>query len=110
LRNQGKGEVILFQPPYSLKGKSDEAIWRAFQQNHEGAFSFIYDKYFETLYNYGCQVTRDTGVVEDLLQEFFVSLRVSKQKTSEVSCIKAYLLKSFRRKVIRHLKKKKIFF
>lgn len=95
---------------YSLKDKPDKAIWRAFQQKHEGAFSFIYDQYFETLYNYGCQVTRDTAIVEDLLQDFFVGLRLSRQKTSEVSCIKAYLLKSFRRKVIRHLKKKKILF
>lgn len=57
---------------------------------------------------YGCQLTRDTGVVEDLLQDFFVALRLGRQKTSKVSCIKAYLMKSFRRKIIRHLKKKKI--
>jgi RNA polymerase sigma factor (sigma-70 family) len=105
-----KGKSFHSSSHHSLKGKSDKAIWRAFQQNHEGAFSFIYDQYFETLYNYGCQVTRDSAVVEDLLQDFFVGLRLSKQKTSEVSCIKAYLVKSFRRKVIRHLKKKKIFF
>jgi RNA polymerase sigma factor (sigma-70 family) len=93
---------------HSFIDRSDREVWRAFQQKHEGAFSFIYDQYFETLYNYGCQVTRDTGVVEDLLQDFYVELRLGRQKTSDVFCIKAYLLKSFRRKVIRYLKKKKI--
>lgn len=93
---------------HTFQGKPDKEIWNAFQHEHEGAFTYIYDFHFATLYNYGCQVTRDTGVVEDLLQDFFVELRLGRKKTSNVVFIKAYLLKSFRRKIIRHLKKKKI--
>lgn len=103
------------QEPLSVSIKSvhyfedrvDKEIWHAFQQGQEEAFTFIYEHYFDTLYHYGCQLTQDTGLVEDMLQDFFVAFRLGKQKTSEVICIKAYLLKSFRRKMIRHLQKKK---
>lgn len=104
---KSKESLSVFYPP-SLKGKADREIWSAFQNGNEGAFTFIYDHYFETLYNYGCQFTSDTGLVEDLLQDFFVDLRLKIGKNSKVSYIKAYLLKSFRRKIIRHLKKKKV--
>ena len=93
---------------HTFEGKTDQQVWRAFQQGHDGAFAFVYSTYFDTLYYYGCQLTQDTNKVTDLLQDFFVDLRIKRGKLSEATCIKAYLLKSFRRKIIRHLKKKKI--
>lgn len=87
--------------------KQDSEIWSAFRSNHEGAFAFIYDCYFDTLFNYGCQLTSDTCLVEDLLQDFFLELRLKRQRLSDIDNIKAYLLKSFRRKVFKQLKKVK---
>lgn len=93
---------------HSFEGRPDAETWNCFQQKHEGAFTYIYDNYFEILYYYGCQLTRDKALVEDLLQDFFVTLRLNRRRMSEVFCIKAYLLKSFRRRIVKHLKKKKL--
>lgn len=92
----------------TFDARPDHEIWRAFQQGHDGAFAFIYETYFDSLYYCGCQLSQDTHKVVDLLQDFFLELRLKRPITSEVDCIKAYLLKSFRRKIMRHFKKKKM--
>ena len=94
---------------HSFSQKEDSVIWKAFRLKHEGAFSYIYDHYFDVLFNYGCQFTKDRGLVEDILQDFFLDLRIKRHQLGEVLNIRAYLLKSFRRRVFRHLKKKNLF-
>lgn len=94
---------------HSFNAKSDKEIWDAFRNGHEGAFSCLYDRYFDVLYGYGIQVTRDNGLIEDLLQDFYLELRQKRRKLNEVTSLKAYLIKSFRRKVLRFLKKKQPF-
>ena len=89
--------------------KADSEIWKAFKLNHEGAFSHIYNTYFDVLFNYGCQFTKDHGLIEDILQEFFLNLRLKRNQLGEVENIRAYLLKSIRRRVLRQLKKKNRF-
>ncbi|MEQ9442017.1 MAG: sigma-70 family RNA polymerase sigma factor [Cyclobacteriaceae bacterium] len=88
-----------------FEGQSDEEVWQAYRAGRDDAFSYIYDTYFDSLYYCGCQLCPDTHRVVDLLQDFFLELRLKKPKTDAVLCIKAYLLKSFRRKVIKFLKK-----
>lgn len=107
--NDGSEESNGKLQTHSFSQKEDSLIWKAFQLKHEGAFSYIYDQYFDVLFNYGCQFTKDRGLVEDILQDFFLDLRVKRHKLGEVENIRAYLLKSFRRRVFRHLRKKNLF-
>ena len=54
---------------------SDKEIWNQFRAGNDDAFERIYNSYFDRLYNYGCQFSKDHALVEDTLQELFLDLR-----------------------------------
>lgn len=72
-------------------------LWKGIQQNDQIAFDQFYSLYVKLLYNYGCQITTDTGLVEDCIQELFVQLWQRRQHITFQSSIKNYLLLSLRR-------------
>ncbi|WP_020526121.1 RNA polymerase sigma factor [Flexithrix dorotheae] len=86
-------------------GKKDAEIWNAFSEGHEGAFAYIYEQNFDILINFGLQITRDNLLLEDALQDLFIEIRKNRKKLGQVISIKAYLLKSYRRKIFRQLNK-----
>lgn len=80
---------------------TDLEIWNLFRSGSHSAFEFIYQKYFDKLFNYGCQFTKDHSLVEDALQDLFLELNRRKEHLAETNKILPYLYSSFRRKIIR---------
>ncbi|MDN5212283.1 sigma-70 family RNA polymerase sigma factor [Fulvivirgaceae bacterium BMA12] len=87
----------------------DSVIWRKFKDGDEGAFVFIYRTYVNDLFQIGIQLSRDEALVKDCIQEFFIEIRNRIFNLSDTDNIRLYLIKSFRRKVIKYIKKKKRF-
>jgi len=88
---------------------SDLEVWNRFRSGSASAFAFIYQTYFDRLYNYGCQFTRDHALVEDVLQELFMELKRRAGHLSETNKIQPYLYSAFRRKLIRYRKQQSQF-
>lgn len=84
---------------------SDKELWNAFKNGDEAAFIQLYNQYANVLFNYGCQFSPDKEMVKDCLQDFFISLRKNRAGFSEISYIKMYLFKAFKRRVIDYQKK-----
>lgn len=80
---------------------SDSEIWDSFRDGSEAAFEFIYQKFFDRLFQYGCQFTADRSLVEDAIQELFIELRRRSSHLSATDNILPYLYNAFRRKIIR---------
>ncbi len=80
---------------------SDVEIWNLFRSGSDSAFNYIYQKYFDKLYNYGCQFTQDQSLVEDTLQDLFIELKLRCAHLSQTDKILPYLYSAFRRKIIR---------
>ncbi len=80
---------------------SDFEIWNLFRSGSDSAFNYIYQKYFNKLYNYGCQFTQDQSLVEDTLQDLFIELKRRCGHLSPTDKILPYLYSAFRRKIIR---------
>ncbi|MDN5202114.1 sigma-70 family RNA polymerase sigma factor [Fulvivirgaceae bacterium BMA10] len=87
--------------------KPDVEVWKSFKGGDEQAFNFLYRKYVQQLFNYGCQFSRDKEFVKDCIQDLFIYLRRQRSKLGDTSSIKAYLFKSLRRDVLRKIKKEK---
>lgn len=87
--------------------QSDAEIWNDFKKGEELAFSYIYYKFYNDLYNYGIKIVRSEVIVQDAIQELFTSIWKNKGQLGYVSSIKFYLLKSLRRGIIRHLERDK---
>ena len=81
--------------------KDDTTVWKAFKNGSESAFIYIYEAYFDSLYIYGSQFTRDDGRVKDAIQDLFVELRKNRARLGDTDSIKFYLFKCLKRKVIK---------
>jgi RNA polymerase sigma factor (sigma-70 family) len=82
---------------------SEGELWDLFRSKDEGAFTFIYLKYFPVLYNYGRQFTPDQDLVKDVIQDLFIYLQEKRGGLSATTSIKFYLYKAYRNRIIRYL-------
>lgn len=89
-----------------FKEKTDREIWIAFDAGEEMAFNYIYRTHAASLFGFGCQISRDQGLVQDCIQNLFIGLRRKRGSLSEVKSIKAYLFKCLQRDLVRELNKK----
>jgi RNA polymerase sigma factor (sigma-70 family) len=97
---------MIFQKIMQLTDLNDTEIWSAFKKGEDRALSFIYSENSEKLYHYGLKFTADYTLVEDSIQELFTELIKNRRNIGNTDNILYYLLKSFKRKLIRNLKNK----
>ncbi|WP_186755249.1 RNA polymerase sigma factor [Echinicola salinicaeni] len=83
---------------------SDAAIWSAFKAGNESAFIFIYQKFFDSLFEFGGLFCRNENLVKDAVQELFIEIRKSRSKLGGTNNIKFYLYKSLKRRVLKEQK------
>jgi RNA polymerase sigma factor (sigma-70 family) len=85
---------------------SDEEVWRAaFQNESRQALATLYYRYFKFLKVYGQKVLTDSDAVKDSIQDLFVEMWNHRERLAIPRSVKAYLLVSLQRKLIRHKKK-----
>ena len=80
-------------------------LWRSFKNGDKEAFVLIYRYYFKTLTNYGSRFTSNPLLLEDAVQDLFVSLwrrRDQLGNLGHVESPKFYLLRSLRNQLIRN--------
>ncbi|WP_162340723.1 RNA polymerase sigma factor [Cyclobacterium salsum] len=88
-----------------FENKTDEEVWTAFDRGNELAFNYIYRIHVKSMFRYGSQITCDTGLIQDCVQNIFIQLRDKRGGLNTVHHIKGYLFKSLQREIIRKLKK-----
>lgn len=78
-------------------------LWNSFKDGNAESFVLIFKNYYSALYHYGCKITLDTTLVEDVIQDLFVDLWRSGGKAELVS-LKAYLFTAFKFKLLKAFK------
>lgn len=85
---------------------SDEDVWRsAFQHDSRQALATLYYRYFKFLKVYGQKVLTDHDAVKDSIQDLFVEMWNHRERLAIPRSVKAYLLVSLQRKLVRYKKK-----
>lgn len=93
----------MFHEP--LNTHQETELWRSFKNGDKEAFVLIYRYYFKTLTNYGSRFTNNPLLLEDAVQDLFVSLwrrRDSLGNLGHVESPKFYLLRSLRNQLMRN--------
>jgi RNA polymerase sigma factor (sigma-70 family) len=87
-----------------------EVAWKAFIKSGElNSLEPIYNLYFEWLFNYGKKYGLNDQLIEDAVQNVFISLIKSRNRLSNVSNLHAYLFCSFRNELFSLNKKEHSF-
>ncbi len=95
----------------AVKSVNEAVLWENFKKGNELAFSIIYKRYVQQLYNYGMHACKDKDkdLVLDCLQELFANLWDRRETVSAVGSVNFYLFKSYRRLLISRIVAKRKF-
>ena len=66
--------------------------WKLFLEGDDQSYSWIYTHYIQVLYNYGLQITPDSEIVKDCIQDVFVKIYKAKKKLTVPQNPKVYLM------------------
>jgi RNA polymerase sigma factor (sigma-70 family) len=82
-------------------------LWHDIQKGDKYALAELFEDQYVRLYNYGCKFSNKEILVEDAIQDVFISIWQSHDKLANVSSVESYVLLSFRRRLIRLINKER---
>lgn len=92
-------------------GNPDEKrLWELFLNGDLRAWEQIFTLYYEDLYGYGLKLSSRSELTKDCIHELFVVLWDRREHLAEVDSIKAYLLASLRRSLLKKIKKRRKYY
>ena len=86
---------------------SDAEIWEIFKAGDKEAFTYIFNQNIRILYKYGHKFAPATHLVEDYIQELFLTLWKNRSNLSPTDSIKLYLFGALRRNIVQNIKRDK---
>ena len=86
---------------------SDKELWKLVKTGNKQAFDYLYQQNVRGLYYFGYKMTTDKTLLEDCIQEVFITLWKSRKNITIEHSVKHYLLLSLRRLLLRKLKAQK---
>ncbi|WP_200976004.1 RNA polymerase sigma factor [Echinicola sp. 20G] len=86
---------------------SETSLWLEFLKGSDAALAKIYRMYSNKLYSYGRQFTSNEVLIQDAIQDVFFKLVDNKDKLGVAQSVKFYLFSSFRRVLLRSLKRER---
>jgi len=74
----------------------DQRYWKNFLEGDRHAFSVLFKKYYNSLFQYAYRQSQDEEVAHECVQQLFFQLWNSRATISEAHNVKAYLFKALR--------------
>lgn len=84
---------------------TDTEKWKRYKSGDNNVLSAIYTDNARILYQYGLKFTSKHSIIEDAIQDLFSKLISDRKNIGDTDNIKFYLLISFKRRLIRLLKR-----
>lgn len=88
--------------------QTDLLLWLQMKQGSELALGKLIKKYVNPLQNYGCKFIRNEAFVKDCVQEVFIEIWNRRDHISTPDSVRAYLLSSVRKRVLRQSYRQRI--
>jgi RNA polymerase sigma factor (sigma-70 family) len=81
-----------------------ESVWERFKSGDKEAFAFLYNRYVDVLFHYGCKLSKDEEMVKDAIQEVFIDLYNGRERNNtSPENLKYYLILAIKRNLIKKL-------
>ena len=89
----------------NLTKEQEQTLWKDMISGNKKSFEDLYNQYFQALINYGFRITKNENLIEDAVQELFISIWNNRTNLSEVNEVKFYLFRSLKNRILRQLEK-----
>ena len=91
-----------------IDGQRIELLWNSFLNGNEKSFEKVYLYFVDKLFAYGTKFTEDLGLIQDTIQDVFLTLhQQGRKQQGSIHSLKAYIFVAFRNNLLRAIKKKK---
>lgn len=93
-----------------LKGyneANEKKLWKRFTNGDLDAYEQMFRRYYRDLYGYGLKLCSRPEMVRDCIQELFVVIWDRRAFLDDVQSVKAYLLASLRRSILKEIKRQR---
>lgn len=87
----------------------DNELWLEMKAGDEKAFSILFKKYYSYLIKYGNSFSPFSEKIQDCVQDVFTDIWVYRNSLSDTVVVKAYLLSSVRKRIVRLQQRDKVF-
>jgi len=94
-----------FESVMNLTKEQEQTLWKHMISGNKKSFEDLYKQYFQALINYGFRITKNENLIEDAVQELFISIWNNRTNLSEVNEVKFYLFRSLKNRILRQLEK-----
>lgn len=105
LKSQKPPQSLFVNDEHTEKRSLESDIWIGFLRGDDQAVADLYKLYANKLFRYGRQFTSDKDLISDAIQDVFLNLIRTRDKLSVASSVKFYLYSSFRRSLVRQVKR-----
>lgn len=93
-----------------MNSLSDNILWENCLKGDNDAFEQLYRRFYPRLYAYGCKMTTDRDMVQNIIQDLFVKIITDYRKLPSLENVNGYLFRAFRRRLFDANKDKQIVF
>ncbi len=80
-----------------------KVLWESIKRGDKEAFLELYETFYQDLYAYGFKISGRKELVKDCIQQVFLEIWDHRNSLNDVSFLKPYLLKYFKRKLLREI-------
>ncbi len=87
-----------------MAGTSSEKLLADIQNDQASAFRSLFDQWYTPLCRHAHSFVGDHQVVEDIVQELFISLWVNRKKVIITVSVKSYLFRSVRNRCLNYIR------
>ena len=84
---------------------TDKFLWKSLKEGDLNAFSVLFESYYPDLHSYGLKISKSEALTEDTLQDFFMYVFEHKENLSDLDAIAPYLFTSYKRFLLKVMKK-----
>jgi RNA polymerase sigma-70 factor (family 1) len=91
----------------SRNNQIDRDFWNKVRQGNVPAFSFLFNKYYQSLYQFAGRFVKDAQSAEDLVQDVFVRLWTNRKELQITSSLKSYLHVSVKNQALNYIRREK---
>jgi RNA polymerase sigma factor (sigma-70 family) len=89
--------------------QDDNELWTELKAGDEKAFSTLFKRYYSYLIQYGNSFSPFSEKIQDCVQDVFTDIWVYRNSLTDSVVVKAYLLSSVRKRIVRLQQRDKVF-
>ena len=80
----------------SSQFREDVLLWDSLRKGNDIAFSTLYKKYVQSLFNYGMHINPNRDLIKDCIQELFIKFWEKRESLGSIEKVSFYLFRSFK--------------